>query len=155
MRSSIARSAHSTARSNSPTSRETLRARRELADLATLEFLDQRVGPARGAGANQQRRELSDGRTRPGRQSVRSFGQRERFLEPPLLRADCAECIEGQREVLVNLQDLPQFGFSVLWPAGVSKTDRQVVAVQEIQRIQFKAPCHRFHGFRDATNRNR
>ena len=60
---------------------------------------------------------------------------------------------EGQREVLVDLQDLPQFGFRVLQPAGVSKTDRQMVAVQEIQRIQFKAPRHRFHGLHHATDR--
>ena len=47
---------------------------------------------------------------------------------------------DGQWEVLIDLQDPPQFGFRVLQPAGVSETDRKMVAVQEIERILFEGP---------------
>ena len=84
---------------------------------------------------------------------MRPFGQRERFLKPPLLRADRTERTHGKWEVLIDLQDLPQFGFRVLQPAGVSETDRKMVAVQKIERILLKAPRHRFHGLRGAADR--
>jgi hypothetical protein len=60
---------------------------------------------------------------------MRPFGQGERFPKPPLLRADCTERTHGQWEVLIDLQDFPQFGFRVFEPAGVPETDRQDGAV--------------------------
>jgi hypothetical protein len=102
---------------------------------ARSQLFEQRVCLARGSGANQQGRELSDERIGPGRQGTRPFGQRERFLEPSLLRADSTERTDGQREVLIELQDLAQFGFRLLESAGVPEAHGEMVTEQEIERI--------------------
>ena len=118
---------------------------RRSVDLASPELLEQRVCPARGPGANQQCRELSGDRIVPRRERVRLLGQRERFLKPALLRADGTERAHGKWEALIDFQDPPQFGFRVLQPASVPETNREMVAVQNIQRILLKAARHRFH----------
>src|SRR5205823_14442022 len=89
----------------------------------------------------------------PRRQCIRLFRERERFLKPALLRANRTERIHSKRKVLINLQDSSKFGFRVLQAAGMPETDREMVAVQNIQRILLKASRHRFNGLRAAADR--
>src|SRR5438045_4441258 len=89
----------------------------------------------------------------PRRQCIRLFRQRERFLKSTLLRADCTERTQSKRKVLIDLQDSSKFGLRVLEPAGVPETDREMVSVQNIQRILLKPSRHRFNRFRAAPDR--
>ena len=95
---------------------------------ARPEPIEQRLGAARGPGANRSAASCPTIRLDHGVNAwaVRS---RERFFESTLLRADGAERADGQREVLVELQDPAQFGFGLVDPAGVSETDGKMVAV--------------------------
>src|SRR5262245_2927273 len=92
------------------------------------EPFEEHLDPARLAGANQERCELSCGQ-RQWHQCVGLFTQCKRLAPSALLRAEHTKCGDGPSEVPIEVQGPAQFGFRFVEPPGISETVGEMVAV--------------------------